>query len=278
MDNLKDLIVFQDKVIRSVLHNGEIHFVIRDVVEALTESKDPAQYIKRLRKRDTELAKGWVQFVPLLEVQTKGGIQKMGCANTKGIFRLIQSIPSPKAEPFKQWLAKVGHERIQENENPELVLERLKETYRLKGYNDNWINTRLESIGVRKKLTDEWQKRGVKKGLEYAILTSEISQAVFGLKPSEHKQFKALKQKHQLRDHMTETELLFTRLGEITTRNEAKKTDAQGLHQNKTAAKKGGKAANKALEAYEKETGEKVLSDKNFIKQIEDAKTKKKLK
>lgn len=276
MDNFKDLILFQEKVIRSAWHNGELYFVIKDVVEALTESKNPSRYVKDMRRRDLELAKGWGQIATPLTIQTKGGVQRIACANTKGIFRLIQSIPSSKAEPFKQWLAKIGHERIQETENPALLVERLKEAYRLKGYNEYWISTRIESINARKELTKEWSNRKVA-NRQYGILTAEISQAIFGLKPSEHKQFKALEKKHNLRDHMTETELVFTMLGEITTRKEAQKTDAQGFRKNKVAAQKGGKAANKALKAYEKETGEKVLSKKNFITQVKEAITKKRL-
>lgn len=266
---MNELIMFEEKVIRRTWHNDEWFFVIQDVVKVLTDSKDVKQYIRKMRQRDKELNKGWVQFVLPLPIETKGGKQKISCANTKGIFRIIQSIPSPKAEPFKQWLAKVGYERIQEIENPDLVIERIRETYKLKGYSDEWIDIRLQSIGIRKKLTDEWKKRRVKEGREYAILTAEMSQALFGLTPSDHKKLKGLK-KHSLRDHMTEEELIFTMLGEVRTRNEAEEKNALGFLENKKVAKQGGKAAKDAMDAYEKSIGKKVLSKKNFLKQIAD--------
>ena len=197
----------------------------------------------------------------------------MNCANTQGLFRIIQSIPSPKAEPFKQWLAKVGYERIQEMENPELAAERAREYYRALGYSEEWIERRMQSIAIRTQLTDEWRERGVQEGLEYAILTAEISKATFGLTPSEYKDHKGLKREN-LRDHMTGLELIFTMLGEESTRIEAIKADAQGFGENKDAAQKGGKAAGKALDAYEVESGDKVVSAENFKAQIEAAKGK----
>ena len=188
--------IFQRKEIRKTLYNDEWWFVIEDVVSALTDSVQPKGYIKDMRKRDTGLAKGWGQIATPLPIDTSGGKQSLNCANTEGIFRIIQSIPSPKAEPFKQWLAKVGYERVQEIENPELAAQRAREYYKALGYDEKWIDNRLKSIQVRGQLTDEWKGRGVKEGLEYAILTAEISRATFGLVPSEYKDLKGLKREN----------------------------------------------------------------------------------
>ncbi len=197
-------------------------------------------------------------------------------ANTETMFRIVQSIPSPNAEPFKRWLAKVGYERIKEIENPELAAERARALYKEKGYSDEWIEARLKSIEIRGKLTDEWKERGVKEGIEYSILTAEISEATFGLKPSEHKKYKDLKREN-LRDHMSDLELIFSMLGETTTRNKAIEKDTQGFQENKEAAREGGTAAGKALDAYEAETGKKVVTDKNYKQQIAEAKKQKRL-
>ncbi|MCB0851591.1 MAG: Bro-N domain-containing protein [Bacteroidetes bacterium] len=271
------MILFQEQQIRRVWHNEEWWFVVEDVVLALTDSKNVKAYVKRMRQRDQELSKGWEQFVTPLPVETAGGVQKINCANTEGIFRVIQSIPSQKAEPFKRWLAKVGYERIQEIENPELAAERARQYYQELGYDEAWIEKRLQSIVVRGQLTDEWKERGVKEGLEYAILTAEISEATFGLKPKDYKKVKDLKREN-LRDHMTPLELIFTMLGEEGTRQETLKDDAQGFPENLKAAKKGGAAAGDAREAFEKRTGQKVVSPSNYKKQIKEAKAKKKLK
>jgi DNA-damage-inducible protein D len=179
--------VFKKHEIRRTLHNNEWWFVVNDVVQALTDSPDPKDYIRKMRDRDEELGKGWGQIVTPLSVMTAGGNQKLNCANTEGVFRIIQSIPSPKAEPFRRWLAKVGYERVQEIENPELAIKRTRATYQLKGYSDEWIEKRIRGIVVRKNLTDEWKKRGVQGEDEYSILTSEISKAAFGLTPEEYK-------------------------------------------------------------------------------------------
>ena len=176
----KSLVIFQDKKIRRTWHNVQWWFVIEDVVLVLTDSKDPKQYIQKLKQRDEPLSQGWVQIVHTLPVETSGGIQQMNCANTEGLFRIIQSIPSPKAEPFKQWLAKVGYERVQEIENPELAQERMKLLYEQKGYSKEWIEKRLRGIAIRQELTDEWKQRDVQEGRESAILTNEISKATFG--------------------------------------------------------------------------------------------------
>jgi hypothetical protein len=189
------------------------------------------------------------------------------------MFRIIQSIPSPNAEPFKLWLAKVGYERVQEIENPELAAERARQYYRDLGYDEKWIETRIQTIAIRGQLTDEWKGRGVQEGMEYSILTAEISRATFGLVPSEYKEIKGLKREN-LRDHMTNLELIFTQLGEESTRREAIKKDAQGFEENKGAAIEGGAAAGDALKAYEQRTGDKVVTRQNFKGQIAEAKKK----
>jgi len=274
MIELKDIITFEGQPARRVWENEEWYFVIRDLVQILTDSKNPRQYIKNIKRRDAELSKAWPELETMLPIPTSGGIQKMGCTNTEGALRIVQSIPSRKAEPFKRWLAEVGYQRIQEIDNPALAMQRVRELYRENGYNDDWIDIRLQSIGIRNKLTNEWQLRGVKYGKQFAILTAEISQAIFEVSPSKHKEYKGLK-RESLRDHMTEQELIFTMLGEVETRQEAQKEDAQGFIENKKAAKKGGKAARVALDAYEQETGKRVLSTKNFLHQIKSATQKK---
>ncbi|MFN0200711.1 MAG: BRO family protein [Bacteroidia bacterium] len=271
MEENNKIIIFQEKEVRRVWHNDQWFFVIEDVVLSLTDSSNPKGYVRDMRRRDPELSKGWGQIAHTLSVETTGGKQRMNCANTEGVLRIVQSIPSPKAEPFKQWLAKVGYERIQEIENPELAAQRARQNYKDLGYDEAWIDKRLQSIAIRGQLTDEWQGRGVKEGQEYAILTAEISRATFGVTPSEHKEIKDL-QRENLRDHMTDEELIFTMLGEVSTRKEAKKKDAQGLKENRDAAIEGGTAAGDALRAYEQRTGDKVVTHHNFKQQIIEAK------
>jgi prophage antirepressor-like protein len=265
MSNIK---LFESKQIRSVWNEEEQkwYFVVEDVVLVLTDSKDPKQYVKRMRQRDKELAKGWVQIVPTLWVETAGGKQRMGCADAKGLLRIIQSIPSPKAEPFKLWLAKVGSERLDEIENPELATQRTRELYKLKGYPDDWIEKRMRSIAIREELTEEWKNRGVQQQVEYAILTSEISKATFGLTPSEYKKVKGLKSQN-LRDHMTDLELIFSMLGEASTTKVTRAKNAKGFIENKAAAQIGGKIAGNALKELEKESGEKIVSSENYLPQ-----------
>jgi DNA-damage-inducible protein D len=219
--------LFQKREVRRTIHNNEWWFVVEDVVLALTDSRDPKQYIQRMKLRDPELARGYVQFVHTLPVPTGGGVQPMLCSNTEGLFRIIQSIPSPKAEPFKRWLAKVGYERIQEIEDPELATKRTRALYKAKGYSDDWIEKRMRSIAIRDELTDEWKKRGVKEQREYAILTAEISKATFGLTPTQYAEFKRLKREN-LRDHMTDLELIFSMLGEAATTEIARNREAHG--------------------------------------------------
>jgi len=258
------LAIFRGKEIRRTLHNNEWWFVIVDIVSALTDSVDPSGYIKDMRRRDEELSKGWGQIATPLLIDTPGGKQKLNCANSEGIFRIIQSIPSPKAEPFKRWLAKVGYERVQEIEDPELATKRTKELYRAKGYSDAWIEKRMRGIAIRAELTDEWKNRDVKEDREYSILTAEISKAAFGLTPTEYKDLKGLKREN-LRDHMNDLELIFSMLGEAATTEITKSKDAQGFHENKVAAHKGGRIAGDARKKLEKESGKKVISKENYL-------------
>jgi len=263
MGNIK---LFESKQIRTVWNEADQkwYFVVEDVVLVLTDSKDPKQYIKRMRQRDDELAKGWVQIVPTLWVETAGGKQRMGCANAKNLLRIIQSIPSPKAEPFKQWLAQVGSDRLDEIENPELAAHRTRELYKAKGYPDDWVEKRMRSIAIREELTEEWRNRGVREQIEYAILTAEISKATFGLTPSEYKKVKGLKSQN-LRDHMTDLELIFSMLGEASTTAIVKTKNPKGFVQNKVVAKQGGKIAGDARKALELKTGKKVVTKENYL-------------
>ncbi len=260
--------VFQETTIRRVWHNEEWWFAIVDVVGVLTDSVQPEGYVKDLRRRDPELAKGWGQIATPLAVKTAGGAQRVNCANTEGLFRIIQSIPSPKAEPFKRWLAQVGYERVKEIENPELASARARELYQAKGYPQAWIEKRLRSISVRGEPTDEWKARGVAEGKEYSILTAEIARATFGVTPGEHSQLKGLdvvKTGNNLRDHMTDLELIFTMLGEASTTEIARRSDALGFDENRTSAKEGGKIAGNARKALEAKTGKKVVSKANYL-------------
>lgn len=263
MGNIK---LFESKKIRSVWNEAEQkwYFVVEDVVAILTESADAKQYIKRMRQRESELAKGWVQFVPTLAVETAGGKQKMGCANAQGLLRIIQSIPSPKAEPFKLWLAQVGSDRLDEIKNPELATQRTRELYKLKGYSHDWIEKRMRSIAILEERTDEWKKNEVKLQKEYAILTAEISRATFGITPSEYKKMKGLKSQN-LRDHMNDLELIFSMLGEASTTAIVKTRTPKGFIENKKVAKQGGSVAGKARLDLEFKTGKKVVSPENYL-------------
>jgi hypothetical protein len=274
--------LFQQREVRRTIYNNEWWFVITDVVAVLTDSVDASDYLKKLRKRDpslVEVFKGGGQIVPPLgfEFATAGGRQILQCWNTEGVFRLIQSIPSPKAEPFKRWLAKVGYERIQEIEDPELATKRTHALYKAKGYSDDWIEKRMRSIAIRDELTDEWKKRGVKEQREYAILTAEISKATFGLTPTQYAEFKRLKREN-LRDHMTDLELIFSMLGEAATTEIARNREAQGFPQNRVAAKDGGRVAGNARRELEKQSGRKVVTSENYLSLTHSAKKAKRLK
>lgn len=261
--------LFQRKQVRRAIHNNEWWFVITDVVAVLTDSVDASGYLKKLRKRDPSLGevfKGGGQIAPPLGLafDTAGGRQLLLCWNTEGLFRLIQSIPSPKAEPFKRWLARVGYERIQEIEDPELATKRTRALYKAKGYSDAWIEKRLRSIAIRDELTGEWKKRGVKEQREYAILTAEISEATFGLTPSQYAGFKRLKREN-LRDHMTDLELIFSMLGEAATTEITRTRDARGFPESKQAARAGGTVAGNARRELEKKSGRKVVTRENYL-------------
>ena len=257
--------LFKGKQIRKTLHGDEWWFVIVDVVQALTDSTQPDGYLKDMRRRDPELSKGWGQIATPLSIQTEGGSQKMNCANTEGIFRLIQSIPSPKAEPFKRWLAKVGYERVQEIENPEIAAKRTRMIYKLKGYPDDWIEKRMRGITIRQELTDEWDNRGAEKDRDYEILTAEISKASFGVTPSEYKNLKGLKREN-LRDHMDDFELIFTMLGERSTTEIHRTEDSKGMKKLKDDAKAGGNIAGNARKELEKKLGRSIVSKDNYLK------------
>jgi len=263
MSNIK---LFESRQIRNVWNEAEEkwYFVVSDVVQILTDTPNPSDYIKKMRKRDEELSKGWGQIVTPLLVDTAGGKQKLNCAHAQGLLRILQSIPSPKAEPFKLWLAQVGSDRLEEIENPELATQRTRELYKLKGYPDDWIEKRMRSIAIREELTEEWRNRGVKEQVEYAILTSEISKATFGLTPAEYKKVKGLKSQN-LRDHMTDLELIFSMLGEASTTAIVKTQKPEGFLKNKEAAKQGGTVAGNARRELESKTGEKVVSPKNYL-------------
>jgi len=265
--------LFKKKEIRKTIHNNEWWFVVNDIVEVLTDSTDVKQYIKRLRSRDSELNSYWGTIcTPLEMIARDGKRRKITCANTEGCFRIIQSIPSPKAEPFKRWLAKIGYERVQEIEDPELAVKRTRAIYKAKGYSDDWIEKRMRGIAIRDELTDEWQRRDVKEGREYAILTAEISKAAFDMTPSEYKKFKELKREN-LRDHMTDLELIFSMLGEASTTEITRNRDSQGFEENKEAAQNGGGVAGKARRDLEAKSGRKVSTKQNYLKDIEHKKS-----
>ncbi|HBL54072.1 MAG TPA: phage antirepressor protein [Syntrophaceae bacterium] len=260
------IVVFQEKSIRRILHNDEWWFSVIDAVAVLTDSLNPRDYWFKMKIRvksddGLELSTICRQF----KLPAPDGKQReTDCASTEGLFRIIQSIPSPKAEPFKRWLAKVGYERVQEIEDPELATKRTKALYRAKGYSDDWIEKRMRGIAIRAELTDEWKKRQVGHDREYAILTTEISKATFGLTPSEYKELKGL-ERENLRDHMNDLELIFSMLGEAATTEITKTKDAQGFDENRTAARKGGKIAGDAREELEKETKKMVVSKENYL-------------
>ncbi|HIJ13912.1 TPA: phage antirepressor protein [Candidatus Woesearchaeota archaeon] len=266
-----ELVVFQGKQIRRIWNNNQWYFVVLDIIRILTDSPNPSDYLKKIRKRDPGLNEGWGQIVTPLELETSGGKQKINCASVEGLFRIIQSIPSPKAEPFKRWLAKVGYERVQEIENPELAQERMKELYEQKGYSKSWIDKRLRGIVVRQDLTDEWKKRGVTSQEDFAILTAEISKATFDMTPAEYKKFKGL-QKENLRDHMNDLELIFSMLGEASTSEIEKTQNPETFPEHKVASRKGGKISKDARIALEKESKRKVISKENYLDEPESKK------
>lgn len=253
--------LFQDRQVRSVWNEEEEqwYFCVADVVEILTDSVNPADYIKKMKKRDESLAKGWGQSVTPLLIQTAGGKQRVNCASTEGILRIIQSIPSPKAEPFKLWMAHVASQRLDQMVNPELSINQALEDYKRLGYSDNWINQRLKSIEIRKDLTDQWKLHNVEEGVQYATLTDIIYQAWAGKTAKEYKQLKGLK-KENLRDNMTNEELVLNMLAELSTTSITKAKDPQTFEENKQCAADGGNVARVAREELEAKTGRSVVS------------------
>jgi hypothetical protein len=265
--------IFKGKLIRKTIYQNEWWFSVIDVVEALTNSSNPNDYWYKMKIRVSEEEKIELSTIcrQLKLESSDGKYYETDCANTEGIFRIIQSIPSPKAEPFKRWLAKVGYERVQEIENPELTTKRTRMLYKLKGYSDSWIEKRMRGIAIREELTDEWQKRGAKGQEDYEILTAEISKATFGMTPSQYKKYKNLKREN-LRDHMNDLELIFSMLGEASTTKITRDRNTRGFIENKIAARKGGKIAGDARRKLELESGGKVISNENYLTTPESAK------
>ena len=262
--------VFKKKEIRKAIHDNEWWFSVVDVVAALTDSADPGAYWRKLKQRLREDGSEVVTFCHGLKLPASDGKNYLtDCANTESMFRIIQSIPSPKAEPFKRWLAKVGYERVQEIEDPELATKRTRAIYKAKGYSDDWIEKRMRGIAIREELTDEWKKHGVEESREYAILTAEISKAAFGLTPSEYKKLKKL-ERENLRDHMTDLELIFSMLGEASTTQITKTEHPDGFDENKQVARRGGNVAGVARKKLEEETGKPVVSDANYLESGEN--------
>ena len=264
--NNNHLAIFKGKKIRRIIYLNEWYFSVVDVIEALTNSVNPNDYWFKMKirvKNDDEFQLSTICRQLKLE-SSDGKKYTTDCANTEGIFRIIQSIPSPKAEPFKLWLARVGYERVQEIEDPELATKRTRALYKAKGYPDAWIEKRMRGIEVRETLTDEWKKRDVGGDLEYAILTAEISKATFGMTPSEYKEFKGIKREN-LRDHMNDLELIFSMLGEASTTEIAKNKNTKGFGENKQAAKEGGTVAGNARKELEQKSGKKVSTKKNYL-------------
>ena len=267
MEEHTALVVFENRKIRRLWHEGQWFFSVIDVVEALTESDNPRNYWNMLKSRESEVEL-YTYCVQLKMPSPDGKMRITDCANTRSLFRIIQSIPSKKAEPFKLWLAKVGYERIEEIQDPELAQKRMKELFKAKGYSDSWIEKRVRGIAIRDELTDEWKKRGLLEEKEYALLTAEISKATFGMTPSEYKEFKGLK-KENLRDHMNDLELIFTMLGEASTTKIARTKDAKGFIENKKSAKQGGAVAGVARKELEQRSGENVSTKANYLSEPE---------
>jgi len=275
MDKDNSIAIFEGKNIRRTWFNEEWWFSVVDIMQVLTENDRPRKYWSDLKNKLFIEGFEVSEIIGQLKLSAEDGkLRETDCANTKGIFRIIQSIPSKKAEPFKQWLAQVGYERVQEIENPELTQKRMRELYKQKGYSNEWIEKRVRGIIVRDELTNEWKKRGVNERKEYSILTAEISKATFGMTPTEYLKFKGLKNEN-LRDHMNDLELIFAMLGEASTTKIAKNKDAQGFGENNEAAIQGGSVAGIARKELEKRSDEKVCSDQNYLDEQEKLARKK---
>jgi hypothetical protein len=273
MEETTKIAVFKGKEIRKTIHNNDWYFSIVDIIEALTDSDNPRNYWSMMKARENKQSEVQLSTlcVQLKLTSSDGKSYKTDCVNTEAAFRIIQSIPSPKAEPFKRWLARVGYERVQEIEDPELATKRTRALYKAKGYSDGWIEKRMRGIAIREELTDEWNKRGVKEDAEYAILTAEISKATFGLTPSQYKRLKGLKREN-LRDHMNDLEQIFSMLGEAATTEITRNRDAKGFIENKQAAAEGGGIAGDARKALETKTRKRVVSKQNYLNQPQNKK------
>ena len=275
MSDIEKILLFEDQKVRTIWVESDEkwYFSIKDVVLVLADAKDPKDYISKMRRREPELAKGWGQIVHPLVVRTPGGPQKENFADLEGMFRIIQSIPSKKAEPFKRWLAQVGAERIHQMQDPELGIQQSLQDYKRLGYSDNWINQRLKSIEIRKDLTDQWKAHGVEEGTGYATLTDIIYYTWAGLTAREYKHLKGLKQEN-LRDNMTNEELVMNMLAELTTSNITKEEHPETMSEHARVAERGGSVAKVATEAFEKQTGKKVVSSMSVKRYIESQQPK----
>jgi DNA-damage-inducible protein D len=262
-ENSSKIILFEGDEIRRVDFEGEWYYVVEDVVSVLSESKNPKEYVKKLRQRDVELSKGWGHFVHTLPILTKGGRQSMNCANTEGVFRILQSIPSKNAEPFKRWLARIGKERLDEIEQPAKAIERAKGYYIAKGHSQQWVETRSASIDNRHKFTDTLKDHGITEGYQYAVLTNELYSSSFGLDAKKYKEHKGLNNKESLRDNMTPLELATVIFSEATSTELIEKTGAKGFVETKKAIHLAGNITKEAILKLEKETGKKVVTHKN---------------
>ena len=272
-NNQTKFALFRGQKIRKTIYENEWWFSVTDIIEVLTGSSIPRRYWTDLKRNLEKEGYGelYEKIVQLKLISSDGKKYLTDCANTETMFRIIQSIPSPKVEPLKRWLARVGYERIQEIEDTELAQKRTKAIYKAKGYSDSWIEKRMRGIAIREELTDEWKNRGVGKEKEYAILTAEISKATFGVTPTQYKKYKGLKREN-LRDHMNDLELIFSMLGEASTTEIARKKDAKGYNENKIVARKGGKIAGDARKKLEIESGEKVSTKENYLDKPQDKK------
>jgi DNA-damage-inducible protein D len=272
LDAVTTIAVFKGRQVRRVLHDDAWWFSVVDVVGALTDSPDAGAYWRKLKQRLTEEGSQVVTFCHGLKLPAADGKQyETDCANTEGLFRIIQSIPSPKAEPFKRWLAKVGFDRVKEIEDPERAAKRTRMLYKLKGYSDDWIEKRMRGIAIREELTDEWQKRGAAEERDYEILTAEISKAAFGVTPSEYKALKGLKREN-LRDHMDDFELIFAMLGERSTTEIHRQENSRGVPKLKADANAGGRIAGDARKALERRLKRSIITRQNYLRENEAAK------
>jgi hypothetical protein len=267
------IVPFDGQEIRKIWYEEDWYFSVVDVIAFLTNNPHPSRYWQDLKRKSHKTEGQVYDFVVKLKMAgADGKMYPTDCANTEGVFRIIQSVPSPKAEPFKMWLANLGKKAVDEADNPELGFEHLTALYQAKGYSDEWIRNRLQSIRTRKELTDEWKKRGVKEGQEYSLLTAAIAKGTFGLTPNEHSKVKGL-DKQNLRDHMSPLELIFTALGEELTRMETVSTDAQGFNENLDAAQEGGRVAGVARRKVEKEKNIKIVTADNYLKKLPETKS-----